>query len=460
MSPSIQFLGAARSVTGSKFLFKTATHEALIECGLFQGLKELRQRNWEPLPMDPAKVDGALLTHAHIDHSGGLPRLIKQGYKGPVYCTPASADLLGLLLPDSGYLQEEEARYANKEGFSKHAPALPLYTREDGEAALKSLRPVDYGKPIQIAPGMEAVFHPSGHILGAAFVELRAEGKRVVFSGDIGGYSSQVMRAPAPLPDGLDAVLVESTYGGRKQDHRPIEDQLAEKMAPCLKRGGVVVIPAFAVGRTTVVLYHLRKLQESGRLPRCPVIVDSPMATDAVEIYCKYGHEHNLKVDMLKNSKDCPIRTQTTRLVKKADDSKKLNSEKGPLIIISASGMATSGRITHHLKNRLPDPNNLILLVGFQAAGTRGRQLLEGKKFVKIHGQEVGVRAEVAAVNGLSAHGDSDDIIRWLGSAKVPPKKVFLVHGEDEGLGAMSKRVGSELKLPWHIPDYMETQVL
>lgn len=460
MSPSIQFLGAARSVTGSKFLFKTKTHEALIECGLFQGLKELRQRNWEPLPMDPAKVDGALLTHAHIDHSGGLPRLIKQGYKGPVYCTPATRDLLALLLPDSGHLQEEEARYANKEGFSKHSPALPLYTQEDGEAALSSLRSVDYGKPIQIAPGMEAVFHPSGHILGAAFVELRAEGKRIVFSGDIGGYNSQVMRAPAPLPDGLDAVLVESTYGGRKQDHRPIEDQLAEKMAPCLKRGGVVVIPAFAVGRTTVVLYHLRRLQESGRLPRCPVIVDSPMATDAVEIYVKYGHEHNLKVDMLRDSKDCPIRTSGTRLVKKAEESKKLNNEKGPLIIISASGMATSGRISHHLKNRLPDPKNLALLVGFQAAGTRGRQLLEGKKTVKIHGEEVPVRAEVGAVNGLSAHGDSDDIIKWLGSAKVPPKKVFLVHGEDEGLNAMSKRVTEELKLPWHIPDYMETQVI
>lgn len=460
MSPSLQFLGAARSVTGSKFLFKTSTHEALIECGLFQGLKELRQRNWDPLPMDPAKVDGAILTHAHIDHTGGLPRLIKQGYKGPVWCTPATKELLGLLLPDSGHLQEEEARYANKEGFSKHAPALPLYTKEDGEAALQSLRTVDYRKPFQVAPGMEAVFHPSGHILGAAFVELRAEGKRVVFSGDIGGYGNAVMRDPDPLPDGLDAVLVESTYGGRKQDGRPIEDQLVEHMAPCLKRGGVVVIPAFAVGRTTVVLYHLRRLQESGRLPKCPVFVDSPMATDAVEIYVKYGHEHNLKVDMLKSSADCPIRPHSTTLVRKAEASKKLNDEEGPAIIISASGMATSGRITHHLKNRLPDQRNLILLVGFQAAGTRGRRLLEGAPFVKIHGQEVIVRAQVRAVNGLSAHGDSDDIIRWLGSAKVPPKKVFLVHGEDEGLGAMSKRVAMELKLPWHIPGYMETQVL
>lgn len=460
MSPTLQFLGAARSVTGSKFLFKTATHEALIECGLFQGLKDLRKRNWEPLPMAPDKVDGALLTHAHIDHTGCLPRLIKQGYAGPVYCTPATRDLLGLLLPDSGYLQEEEARYANKEGFSKHSPALPLYTREDGEAALKSLRPVAYRTPFAVAPGMEAVFHPSGHILGAAFVELRAEGKRVVFSGDIGGYSSAVMRPPDPLPDGLDAVLVESTYGGRKQDHRPIEDQLAEHMAPCLRRGGVVVIPAFAVGRTTVVLYHLRRLLESGRLPQCPIFVDSPMATDAVEIYCKYGTEHNLKVDMLKSSRDCPIRPQSTRLVKKSQDSKKLNDQRGPAVIISASGMATSGRITHHLKNRLPDAKNLVLLVGFQAAGTRGRQLLEGKTTVKIHGEEVPVRAEVRAVNGLSAHGDSDDIIRWLGSAKVPPKRVFLVHGEDEGLGAMSKRVSAELKLPWHIPDYMETQAL
>lgn len=458
--PSLQFLGAARSVTGSKFLFKTKTHEALVECGLFQGLKDLRQRNWNPLPMDPGKVDGLVLTHAHIDHTGCLPRLIKQGYAGPVWCTPATAELLSLLLPDSGHLQEEEARYANKEGFSKHAPALPLYTKLDGEAALKSLRVVDYGKSFQLAPGMEAVFHPSGHILGSAFVELRAEGKRVVFSGDIGGYHNAVMRAPAPLPDGVDAVLVESTYGGRKQDHRPIEDQLAEKMLPCLERGGVVVIPAFAVGRTTIVLYHLRRLQDSGRLPQCPVFVDSPMATDAVEIYVKYGREHNLKVDMLKSSKDCPIKTRTTRLVNKAEDSKKLNREGGPAVIISASGMATSGRITHHLKHRLPDPKNLILLVGYQAAGTRGRQLLEGKETVKIHGQEVPVRAEVAAVNGLSAHGDSDDIVKWLGSAKVPPKKVYLVHGEDEGLAAMAKRVGGELKLPFHVPDYMEIQEL
>ncbi|TBR23859.1 MBL fold metallo-hydrolase [bacterium] len=460
MPPTLQFLGAAKSVTGSKFLLKAGGSEALVDVGLFQGLKDLRKRNWDPLPMDPAKVDGVILTHAHIDHTGGLPRLIKQGYTGPVYCTRASQELLGLLLPDAGHLQEEEARYANKEGFSKHTPALPLYTLEDGEAALRSLVPVDYGKPFKVAPGIEAVFHPSGHILGAAFVETRFEGKRVVFSGDVGGYQNAVMRGPQPLPDGLDAVLVESTYGGRKQDHRPVEEQLLEKMKPCLDRGGVVVIPAFAVGRCTIILYHLRQLQDAGKFPDVPVYLDSPMSTDATEIYCKYGNEHNLRADLLKSSSDCPIRARTTRLVKKAEDSKKLNNQRGPAIIISASGMATSGRITHHLKNRLPDKNNLVLLVGYQAVGTRGRDLLEGKPFVRIHGEQVEVRAEVKAINGLSAHGDSDDIMKWLGSAKVAPKKVFLVHGEDEGLSAMAKRVTDELHVPWHIPDYMETQPL
>ena len=460
MEPSLQFLGAARSVTGSKFLLRASGQEALIECGLFQGLKELRQRNWAPLPLDPAKVDGVLLTHAHIDHTGSLPRLIKQGYQGPVYCTHATRELLGLLLPDAGHLQEEEARYANKEGYSKHTPALPLYTREDGERALQQLRAVEYGAPFEVAKGIEAVFHPSGHILGAAFVELRFEGRRIVCSGDLGGYSNAVMRGPAPLPDGLDAVLVESTYGGRKQDHRPIEDQLAEHLLPALRRKGMVIIPAFAVGRTTVILYHLRRLQESGRLPDVPVFVDSPMASDATEIYCRFGQEHNLRVDLLRSSKDCPIRAKTTRMVKKAKDSQKINELDGPAIVISASGMATAGRVVHHLKNRLPDKRNLVLLVGFQAAGTRGRALLEGAQTVKMHGEVVPVRAEVKAINGLSAHGDSDDIMRWLGSAKVPPKKVVLVHGENEGLAAMSKRVSAELKLPYHIAEYMETMPL
>ncbi len=458
--PTLQFLGAARSVTGSKYLLRAAGQEVMAECGLFQGLKELRERNWAPLPIDPAIVDGVVLTHAHIDHSGGLPRLMKQGYAGPIYCTPATKDLLGLLLPDSGHLQEEEARFANEHNFSKHDVALPLYTKAEAEQCLTRLRAVDYGKPFSAAPGIEAVFFPSGHILGAAFAELRFQGKRIVVSGDLGGYTNDVMRGPDPLPDGLDAVLVESTYGGRKQDHRPISEQLAEHIAPALKRGAVVVIPAFAVGRTTLVMYYLRKLQESGRLPDVPVYVDSPMATDAVELYCRYGHEHNLKVDMLRNSKDCPIRAKTTHLIHDAQDSRKLAEMVGPAIIISASGMATSGRVVHHLAQRLPDPKNLVLLVGYQAVGTRGRDLLAGAKTVRIHGAEIPVRAEVKAVNGLSAHGDSDDIIQWLKTAKVPPKKVFLVHGEDEGLSAMSKRVGEELKLAHEIPEYLETVTL
>ncbi|MDE2293748.1 MAG: MBL fold metallo-hydrolase [Elusimicrobia bacterium] len=460
MAPTLQFLGAARTVTGSRYLLRAAGREALVDCGLFQGLKELRERNWAPMPLAPGTLDGLLLTHAHVDHSGGLPRLVRQGYKGPVYCTPATRELLRLLLPDSGHLQEEQARFANKRGFTKHKPALPLYTAEDGERALLQLEAVDYGRPFTLAPGLEAVFHPTGHILGAAFAELRFEGRRVVFSGDLGGYGHAVMRGPDPLPDGLDAVLVESTYGGRRQDHRPIEDQLADALGPALERSGVVVIPAFAIGRTTIVLYHLRRLQDAGRLPDVPVYVDSPMATDAVLLYCKFGREHNLRADLLESSKDCPIRARTTHLVHRAEDSKALNEVRGPAVIISASGMATAGRVVHHLAQRLPGPDNLVLLVGYQAAGTRGRDLLSGAKSVRIHGEDVPVRAEVKAVNGLSAHGDADDIMRWLGSAKERPKRVFLVHGEDEGLSAMAARVDKELRVPREVPDYLSTYEL
>lgn len=458
--PVLQFLGAAQTVTGSKFLLLAAGQEVLVECGLFQGLKELRQRNWSPLPVDPEKIDAVVLTHAHLDHSGWLPRLTKQGFRGAVWSTPATRELLELMLPDSGHLQEEEARFANKTGYSKHTPAEPLYTEEEARASLRQLKTLDYGRELEIAPGIRARFHPSGHILGAAFVEVTVDGSRIVLSGDVGGYDSEIMRGPAPLPAGVGHVVVESTYGGRSNDARPMEEQVRDHVRPVLERGGIVVIPAFAVGRTTILLYHLRKLQERREIPDAPVFVDSPMATDAVEIYCRYGDEHNLRVDLLKDGAQCPILTRRTHFVRTREESKELNRHAGPAIIISASGMATGGRVLHHLKHRLPDPRNLILLAGFQAIGTRGRALLDGVREVKMHGELVPVRAKVASVRGLSAHGDADDLIRWLRTAKTKPKAVHLVHGEPEAIRAMAERVRGELGMNVHAPQYLEKTTL
>ena len=458
--PILQFLGAAQSVTGSKFLLTSGGRQILIECGLFQGMKELRLRNWSPMPVDPSKIDAVILTHAHLDHTGYIPRLVKQKFQGPVYCTPPTAELMGLLLPDSGHLQEEEAHYANRKGYSKHKPALPLYTKDEAERSLKFIRTVRYGKEFEVTKGIRARLIPSGHILGAAFVELAFEGKRLIISGDIGSYDRVVMDGPEPIPPGADYIMVESTYGGRRQDHRPIAEQLREKIRPVLEGNGVVVIPAFAVGRTTLVLYHLRQLQDAGEIPDVPVFVDSPMATDAVQIYCKFGNEHNLRVDLLSDASKCSILARRTHFVKAVEESKKLNAMPGPAIIISASGMATGGRILHHLRNRMHDPKNLILLVGYQAVGTRGRALLDGVKALRMFGEEIPVLAKVSAINGLSAHGDADDIIRWLKTSKPKPERTFLVHGEAEGLKAMGQRVEEELRYTFHVPQYLEKVTL
>ncbi|MFG0320446.1 MAG: MBL fold metallo-hydrolase RNA specificity domain-containing protein [Planctomycetota bacterium JB042] len=456
MPPTIRFLGAAGTVTGSRFLIESGEKRLLIDCGLFQGPRELRQRNWEPMPIEPSTFGAVVLTHGHIDHCGYLPRIVKRGFSGPVYGTPATAGLLEIMLPDAAHLQEEEARYRNKKGYTKHKPALPLYTKEDAREALGLVRTAPYQKPFTPVPGFEVTLHPSGHILGAVFVEVNVGGRRIVVSGDIGGYDRIVMGPPAPLPPDVDHVLVESTYGGRSQDHRPVQDQLEEHIAPALARGGVVVIPAFAVGRTTLILYHLRQLMEKGRLPDVPVFVDSPMATDAVELYCKFGDEHNLRVDLLKSG-SCPIVTPQIKLIRKVEESKELNHLRGPAIIVSASGMATGGRVVHHLKNRLPHRDNLVLLVGYQAMGTRGRRILDGADDVRIFGRDVPIRAEVASIRGLSAHGDADDILRWLGTARRPPRMTFLVHGEEDGLKAMAKRVKDELGWKYAVPRYLES---
>jgi len=460
MGAKLQFLGAAQCVTGSKFLVSSNGSRLLVDCGLFQGKKELRLRNWNPMPVSPRQIDAVVLTHGHIDHCGYLPRLMQQGFHGPVFTSEATAALLELLLPDSGHLHEEEARYANRKGYSKHKPALPLYTAAEGEQALKLVRTLAYDQSREVVPGFLARLHSAGHILGSASVELNAGGVRVLFSGDLGGYDREVMSPPEPVPEGMDYVLVESTYGGRSQNHRPVRDQLRDHLRPLLERTGVAVIPAFAVGRTTLVLYHLRKLMNEGQIPDVPVFVDSPMATDAVQIYCRFSGEHNLRVDLLNDSSSCPINTPTIHMVRTVEQSKALNHLKGPAVIISASGMATGGRVVHHLKRRLPHKENLVLLVGYQANGTRGRLLLEGAKELKMFGQLVPVRAKIASIQGLSAHGDADDVMRWLSTSPRPPRRTFLVHGEEQSLREIARRVGDELGFPHHTPDYLETVAL
>lgn len=456
MPPVLQFLGAARTVTGSKFLMYAAGQEVLVDCGLFQGQKELRLRNWDAMPIDAGKIDALVLTHGHIDHCGFLPRLVKLGFRGPVWCSPATKALAELMLPDSARVQEEEAAYANRAGYSKHKPALPLYSEEEANAALRLIRSVPYGKTFAAAKGIDCLLHPSGHILGAAFVEMNAEGVRTVFSGDLGGYDCEVMMPPAPLPPNVDYLLVEATYGGRAENERPVRDQLEQYLKPALVRGGIVVIPAFAVGRTTLVLYHLKVLMDEGRIPAVPVFVDSPMATDAVELYCRFGNEHNLRVDLLKDPVACPIRTSDIHLVRSVDESKRLNGLKGPAIIVAASGMATGGRVLHHLKRRLPEPQNLALLVGYQAQGTRGRLLLDGARELKMLGGLVPVRAQVASIRGLSAHGDAGEVLRWMKTASNAPRRTFLVHGEEDSIAAMGRRVSDELGWEHHAPAYLE----
>ncbi len=460
MTPTLQFLGAAQTVTGSRFLLDANGQQVLVDAGLFQGLRPLRERNWAPLPIGPRAIDSVVLTHGHIDHIGYLPRLFHQGFSGAVWCTPATRELAAIMLPDAARLQEEEAEFANREQYSRHRPALPLYTQADADRAIRHLQAVDYGKTIDAVSGISISFHPTGHILGAAFVLAVAEGRRIVFSGDLGGYDSEVMVPPAPLPNDFDYVLVESTYGDRVEAFPPIEDQLEQELNATLTRGGVVLIPAFAVGRTTLVLYHLRQLMEKRRIPDVPVYLDSPLATDAVDLYCRFGEDHNLAIDLLKDTRSCPIRTPNIHVTRSVDESKALNQMRGPAIIVSANGMATGGRVLHHLKRRLPYKENLVLLVGYQAVGTRGRLLKDGAKFIRIHGEDVRVSARVASVQGLSAHGDCEEVLRWLKTAVKKPKRCFLVHGEPDSLVAFEKRIEKELGWNAEAPAYLEKVTL
>lgn len=457
---TLQFLGAAGTVTGSKYLLEVRGSRALIDCGLFQGLKELRLRNWESLPVAPSSINWVLLTHAHIDHSGYLPRLVRDGFAGPVLATSATADLLKVLLPDSAKLQEEDAEYANRKGFSKHKPALPLYTEKDANAALKFLRTTAYEELVTLNKFITARFIPAGHILGSSFIEVQvAEPGRpplkVVFSGDLGRYDEPILNDPAPEND-ADYLLIESTYGDRLHENTNPKDRLAEIINATVARGGKVVVPAFAVGRTQLLVYYLRELENEGRIPSLPVAVDSPMGAEATRLYAKHHEDHDLEMRRIESMQQNPLATRNFKLVQDRNGSRGLNAQKGPAIIISASGMATGGRVLHHLEQWLPDPASTVLLVGYQAAGTRGRRMQDGEKLIKMHGKMVPVNARIETLSSLSAHADSDEIMRWLGGFSRPPRATFVVHGEPDSAQALRDRI--ERELGWHavIPAYKQ----
>ncbi len=465
MSLNLSFLGAAGTVTGSKHLLRVNHDHYLIDCGLFQGSKDWREKNWHPFPESAQQLKAVFLTHVHLDHCGYLPRLVKEGFQGPIHCTQATAELLPLMLEDSAHIQEEDARYANFKGYAKHPPALPLYTAADVKATLSLIKIHPYGEEIEADHHLSVRFHPNGHLLGSAWVECIATIKRqaikVFFSGDLGRYHDELMRPPIAMAGPADYVIIESTYGNRI--HPTVAEarqHLAEIINRTVQRGGTVVIPAFAVGRTTVMLYHLRRLEEAGLIPTLPIFVDSPMATDATEIYAAFGTELNLQVNLIGSLKQTsPLRCQRLEFLRSMDESKRLNSLTDPCIIISASGMASGGRVLHHLVRRLPDPKHTILTVGYQADGTRGRMLQQGVKEVKIRGRLIPVNAEIAKLDGLSAHGDQHDLLQWMGTLSEKPKLTFLVHGDQEGLNGLSEKL-MERGFPTHIPDYQETVAL
>jgi metallo-beta-lactamase family protein len=448
-SASVRFLGAAGTVTGSRHLVDTGEHLVLLDCGLFQGLKDLRQRNWSPPPIDLHRLSAIVLSHAHIDHTGYLPVIVRHGYGGPIYCTPATADLLKLVLPDSAYLQQEQAEYANLRGFSRHKPALPLCTVEDAQQALSLLQVRAYDEPFEPAPGVRVTYRPAGHILGSATVSLRigANTTRLTFSGDLGRWDRPVLPDPAPVEE-ADVLLLESTYGNKLHPAEGAED-LARIVRESAARGGALVIPAFAVGRTQEILWNLRQLEASGDIPVLPVYVDSPMAIEATDVYRNHREDHDEEMTRVMKSGGRPFATRQFTLAPNRQDSVKLNDVRGPVIIISASGMATGGRILHHLSLRLPDSRTTVLLVGFQAEGTRGRALQEGARHVRIHGHDVKVRARIETLDGLSAHADQSEIFRWLKGFQRPPKAVYLVHGEP--VAAQTLATAMHERLGWQV---------
>ena len=442
---TLTFLGAAGTVTGSKFLLEHDRRRWLVDCGLFQGLKALRLMNRAPMPFEPASLDGVLLTHAHLDHSGMLPALVRDGFRGPVWCTPATRALCTLLLPDSGRLQEEDAAYANRKGFSKHHPALPLYTEADARRALERLVPVEPGRPVDLGGGVSARFTRAGHILGAASVLVSAGGHATLFSGDLGRHDDPLMLDPDPPPP-ADTVVMESTYGDRLHPPDDPEAALAAIVARTVGRGGSVLIPAFAVGRAQMLLHVIARLKARRAMPDVPVFLNSPMAIDTTALYRRFPDEHRLDARALR------AMSQVATMVRTEEASRALNRVAYPCVIVSASGMATGGRVLHHLKALGPGERNTIVLVGYQAPGTRGADLLAGRRTLRMHGADHPIRAEVASLSGLSAHADADGLVRWARAAPVRPSRAFLVHGEPPAAQALAGRLRGELGWNVQVP--------
>lgn len=453
MSISISFLGGAGTVTGSRFLLENDGRRVLVDCGLFQGLKQLRLRNWAPFPVEPRSVDAVLLTHAHLDHSGYLPALVRDGFAGKIYTSHATMELCAILLRDSGHLQEKDAEYANRHGFSKHKPALPLYTVEDAEVTLPRIAPLPFHTQHGLPGGLTVLLRHAGHILGAASIECEWAGTKVVFSGDLGRMNDPMMLDPEPVPS-ADYLVVESTYGNRLHDKQDPQDVLAEIIKRTAGRGGTVVIPAFAVGRAQSLLYHLERLISSGRLRDVPVFLDSPMAINASDMLCSHLDDHKLSAEQCRRA--CDI----AEYVRDVEASKALTVSRVPKVIISASGMATGGRVLHHLKHYAPDPRNTILFSGYQAAGTRGAAMVEGADRIKIHGEYIPVRAEVRNLPMLSAHADANEILAWLGRFEKAPRMTFISHGEPAASDELRRRIEEELGWPCRIPEHLEKAAL
>lgn len=463
MEVKLQFLGAAGTVTGSKYLLTIGKYKVMIDCGLFQGLKELRLRNWELCPCPANLCDAVILTHAHIDHTGFLPRFVQQGFTGAVYATPSTVDLCKIMLPDSAHLQEEEARYANKVGSSKHKPAKPLYTVEDAVQALRQLEEVSYHTPTKITNELTVTFYNAGHILGSAMVECRIKtGEKelvVLFSGDLGRADAPILNAPDIFGQ-VHYLLVESTYGNRVHPAESRQDSLARVVLECVKREGSLLIPAFAIGRTQEILYCLRELEEEGKIPVLPVYVDSPMAIDATKLFQKHHEEHDIEMEQFEREGRSPFLAKNVHFMRSKEESMSLNRTSLPAIIISANGMATGGRIMHHLMQRLPDERNIVLFVGYQAEGTRGRKMLEGEKVMKLFGEMVPVRAKVEQLTSFSAHADANEILTWLNKANVTPETIFVTHGEPDASSALALRIDKELQWKTVVPRYLDEVTL
>lgn len=460
---TLSFWGGVGTVTGSKYLIEAERGRVLVDCGMFQGLKELRERNWQEPPFDPRALDAVLITHAHIDHTGYLPRLVAQGFRKPIYCSRGTAELLKILLPDAARLQEEDADYRNRHNLSTHTPALPLYTEQDARDALDLIQPVENtGESLEVAPGIRAGFRIAGHILGSSLVLVELDGagsdstgRRILFSGDLGHYDQPIIRDPV-APPACDYLLVESTYGDRLHDPEDPKDALTRIINETQRRGGVVLIPAFAVGRTQELLYLIRELEDEKRIPILPVRVDSPMAAAATQVYSRRREEQDEGYASILARHEHPLRTHSMITASSRDESKRLNQEEGTRIIISASGMMTGGRVLHHARRFLPDDRSTVVFVGYQAAGTTGRRIVDGQREVKIMGQFVPVRCHIERIGGFSAHADWAEVLRWLEGMPAPPRRTFLTHGEPEAAEAMAAHIKERFGWTVEVPTYGE----